>query len=117
MKLQEFSFLLKAKYPDAECCRNREFGGTPVNNGLAIAFKPDGKVYHYRGSFDSIAVQLKLVSVFSVRRGGEIIGEAFTHEEAETILVREQARYAEMAARWPYSWNHGRDTFDIVQTQ
>ena len=117
MKLQEFSSLLKAKYPGAECCRNREFVGAPVKNGLAVTFKPGGKVYSYRGSFDSIAVQLKLVPVFSIRSRGESVGEAFSRLEAEAILVREQARYAEMAAKWPCSWNHGRDTFEIVQTQ
>ena len=117
MKLQEFSTLLKAKHPDAECYRNRELGGAAVKNGLAITFGPSGKVYSYRGSFDSIAVQLKLVSVFSVRRRGEIVGEAFTREEAEAILTREQMRYVEMAAKWPASWNYGRDTFEIVQTQ
>jgi len=117
MRLKEFSNLLKAKYPDAECYRNHEFGGAPVKNGLAIVFKPDGKVYSYRGSFDSIAVQLKLVSVFSVRRQGEVVGEAFTREETEVILAREQARYAERAAKWPCSWNHGQDKFEIVKTQ
>jgi len=117
MKLQEFSDLLKTKYPDAECYRNREFGGAPVKNGLAIVFKSDGKVYSYRGSFDSIAVQLKLVSVYSVRRSGEVVGETFSRPAAEVILAREQARYAEMSARWPYSWNHGLDTFEIVQVQ
>ena len=45
MRLKEFSNLLKAKYPDAECYRNHEFGGAPVKNGLAIVFKPDGKAY------------------------------------------------------------------------
>jgi len=117
MRLQAFSRLLKDKYPDAECYRNREFGGVSVKNGLAIIFQPGSRVYSYRGSFDSIAIQLELVSVFSVRRQNEVVGEAFTREEAEAILVREQARYAEMAAKWPYSWNHGRDTFEIVQTQ
>ena len=117
MRLKEFSNLLKAKYPDAECYRNHEYGGAPVKGGLAIVFNPGGKVYSYRGSFDSIAVQMQLVSVFSVRRAGESVGAAFSRSEAEAILVREQARYAEMAAKWPCSWNHGRDTFEIIQTQ
>jgi len=117
MKLQEFSNLLKAKHPDAECFRNREYAGAQVKNGLAIVFRPGGRVYNYRGSFDSIAVQIKLVSVFSVRRRGEVVGEAFTREKAEVILACEQARYVEMAAKWPCSWNHGQDTFEIVQIQ
>lgn len=100
MNLAQFNQVLTAKHPQAQASRSREIGGAAVKNGLTVTFTPDGKMYHYQGSFYAIAQAIGLIEKWYILESGMVVDQATSEEEANERMAEKVAQAIKSAANW-----------------
>lgn len=96
MLFEEFERALRAKHPNAEATPRK--GG-----GIDVVFEPGGKVYSYRGTYISIAEDMKLVELWYVYRNGEVAGKAHFEDTARELCDQLAEDDRRTAAMWNVS--------------